>query len=172
MTIQRISLYLFLLMVVCTISTKEVHSWTTTTTTTTTTTNHNVISRRDGILQTVLFTTSIMIRPAMAIDDGYSVTSRGIKYKVIQEPKDVNSDTPIRAQKVKAKYTLYLNGFPEDTDKSIQVDSSNRLVFGEKPFEFYAGVSQVIKGVSTKKPNYFQYYNPTCLQTHTLILLL
>ena len=77
----------------------------------------------------------------------YITTDRGIKYKVTAPPSDASSATPERAQKVKAKYTLYLNGFPEDTDKSTKIDSSKGL-FGEKPFEFLAGVSQVIKGVS------------------------
>jgi hypothetical protein len=56
---------------------------------------------------------------------------------------------------VKAKYTLYLNGFPEDTAKASKIDSS-KGVFGEKPFEFLAGVSQVIKGVSVVKIEHMQ----------------
>ena len=42
---------------------------------------------------------------------------------------------------MKAKYTLYLNGFPDDTPNSKKVDSSKLA-----PFGFVAGVSQVIKG--------------------------
>ena len=56
-------------------------------------------------------------------------------------PTDVNSPKPVRAQKVKAKYTLYLNGFPEDNSNSKKIDSSKGRLF-----EFIAGVSQVIKG--------------------------
>ena len=143
-------MYLFTF-IVCAISTKEVFSWTTNNNN-----NNNILSRRDSIITTVLVTTATVTSiPPSAIatttDDensnGYILTSRGLKYKVTKAPDDPNSDTPTRAQKVKAKYTLYLNGFPEDTDKAMKVDSSNGL-FGEKPFEFYAGVSQVIKGVS------------------------
>jgi len=93
----------------------------------------------------VAASTSAFLRPAYAEDDGYVTTPRGIKYKITQPPVDPASATPDRAQKVKAKYTLYLNGFPEDTDKAVKVDSS-KGIFGEKPFEFLAGVSQVIKG--------------------------
>jgi len=77
--------------------------------------------------------------------DDYITTSRGLKYKVVTPPTDPDSPLPLRAQKVKAKYTLYLNGFPEDTESSKKIDSSKGLL-GEKPFEFLAGVSQVIKG--------------------------
>ena len=87
-------------------------------------------------------------------DDGYITTSRGLKYKVITPPINTKSSTPQRAQKVKTKYTLYVNGFPEDDDdssspnnkKSVKIDSTNKLFLGEQPFEFLAGVSQVIKG--------------------------
>ncbi len=121
--------------------TKHVQSW-----------SSDLVSRRDAgsaVISTVMMTS---IYPALAetgdVDsDGYITTSRGIKYKVTKAPDDPNSDTPARAQKVKAKYTLYLNGFPEDTDKASKIDSSKGFL-GEKPFEFLAGVSQVIKGVS------------------------
>lgn len=77
--------------------------------------------------------------------DEYIATPRGLKYKTTKSPDDPESQTPERAQKVKASYTLYLNGFPEDTTSSVKVDSSKGFL-GEKPFEFLAGVSQVIKG--------------------------
>ncbi len=78
-------------------------------------------------------------------EDGYITTPRGVKYKVVKPPNDENSPSPKRAQKVKAFYTLYLNGFPEDVPSSTKIDSSKGFL-GEKPFEFLAGVSQVIKG--------------------------
>eukprot|EP00562_Extubocellulus_spinifer_P016039 CAMPEP_0178577072 /NCGR_PEP_ID=MMETSP0697-20121206/20806_1 /TAXON_ID=265572 /ORGANISM="Extubocellulus spinifer, Strain CCMP396" /LENGTH=210 /DNA_ID=CAMNT_0020212333 /DNA_START=1 /DNA_END=630 /DNA_ORIENTATION=- len=68
---------------------------------------------------------------------------RGLKYQVTKVPRCIDCATPERAQKVKALYTLWLGGFPEDGGK--QIDSSKGIL-GEKPFEFYAGVSQVIKG--------------------------
>lgn len=76
----------------------------------------------------------------------YSISPRGVIYKVTKPPNDPTSPTPERAQKVKATYTLYLNGFPEDTPDSVKIDSSKGIFGGEKPFEFLAGVSQVIKG--------------------------
>jgi hypothetical protein len=70
---------------------------------------------------------------------------RGLRYMIVKPPTDPNSASPQRAQNVKAKYTLYVNGFPEDTNNSKKIDSSSGLL-GEKPFGFLAGVSQVIKG--------------------------
>jgi peptidylprolyl isomerase len=77
--------------------------------------------------------------------EGYEDGPRGLKYKVIKPATDPASPSPQRAQKVKAKYTLYLNGFPDDNPNAKKVDSS-KGPFGEKPLEFVAGVSQVIKG--------------------------
>ena len=82
--------------------------------------------------------------PAFA-DDAYKTTDKGIKYQVTAPPTDADSPSPVRAQKVKTKYTLWLNGFPEDTASAKKIDSS-KGPFGDKPFEFFAGVSQVIKG--------------------------
>lgn len=48
----------------------------------------------------------------------YITTPEGIEYMVTKDPKDSSSPKPVRAQKVKASYTLYLNGFPEDTPSS------------------------------------------------------
>eukprot|EP00984_Skeletonema_dohrnii_P037330 scaffold39314_cov155-Skeletonema_dohrnii-CCMP3373.AAC.4 len=76
---------------------------------------------------------------------GYEDGPRGLKYKVIKPPTDPNSPSPQRAQKVKATYTLWLKGFPDVTPNAKKVDSS-KGPFGEKPFEFIAGVGQVIKG--------------------------
>mmetsp|Transcript_502 Transcript_502/g.1137 ORF Transcript_502/g.1137 Transcript_502/m.1137 type:complete len:202 (-) Transcript_502:84-689(-) len=82
--------------------------------------------------------------PAFA-DDVYTTTDKGIKYQVTAPPTDSDSPSPVRGQKVKTKYTLWLNGFPEDTPSAQKIDSS-KGPFGDKPFEFFAGVSQVIKG--------------------------
>jgi FKBP-type peptidyl-prolyl cis-trans isomerase len=59
----------------------------------------------------------------------------------MKPPTDPTSQSPQRAQKVKAKYTLWLNGFPDDTPNAKKVDSSKLGSFG-----FIAGVSQVIRG--------------------------
>lgn len=80
-----------------------------------------------------------------ASTEGYQEGPRGLKYKVIKPPTDPTSPNPQRAQKVKAKYTLYLNGFPDDNPNAKKVDSSKGPL-GEKPLEFVAGVSQVIRG--------------------------
>ena len=114
-----------------------------------TTLQSDTLSRRqilvDGISTALISSTLIsQTLPAWA-DDGFQTTDSGIKYKVTSPPTDVNSPKPVRAQKVKAKYTLYLNGFPEDNSNSKKIDSS-KGPFGDKPFEFTAGVSQVIKG--------------------------
>ena len=111
------------------------------------------VSRRDalqkvGLASLIASTPSLLVLPANADDDkdkGYITTPRGLKYKVTQPPTDATSPTPQRAQNVKAKYTLYLNGFPEDTFSATKIDSS-KGVFGEKPFGFMAGVGGVIKG--------------------------
>mmetsp|Transcript_11046 Transcript_11046/g.20647 ORF Transcript_11046/g.20647 Transcript_11046/m.20647 type:complete len:203 (-) Transcript_11046:961-1569(-) len=88
--------------------------------------------------------TTLLPRPSFA-EEEYITADSGIKYQVVTPPTDPNSPTPARGQKVKAKYTLYLNGFPADTAQAKKIDSS-KGPFGEKPFEFFAGVSQVIKG--------------------------
>jgi hypothetical protein len=111
----------------------------------------NQLTRRDtlqtvSLVSLVASTTPLFLLPAHAEDDGCITTPRGIKYKITQPPLDQTSATPDRAQRVKAKYTLYLNGFPEDPNgKAVKIDSSKGIL-GEKPFEFLAGVSQVIKG--------------------------
>lgn len=92
------------------------------------------------------FVSSSTPLPAYAdVSDEYITTERGLQYIVTKPPNDPNSANPERAQKVKASYTLYLNGFPEDTPSAVKIDSSKGFL-GEKPFEFLAGVSQVIKG--------------------------
>lgn len=115
-----------------------------------TTPQSDTLSRRKILvdsISTALISSTLISQttlPAWA-DDGFQTTDSGIKYKVTSPPTDVNSPKPVRAQKVKAKYTLYLNGFPEDNSNSKKIDSS-KGPFGDKPFEFVAGVSQVIKG--------------------------
>jgi FKBP-type peptidyl-prolyl cis-trans isomerase len=80
--------------------------------------------------------------PTNAIDLGdYVDGPRGILYQVTKASPD--GIKPERSQKVKTLYTLYLGGFAEDGGK--QIDSSKKWFGLEKPFEFVAGVSQVIK---------------------------
>jgi len=115
-----------------------------------TSTQPDTLSRRQILvdsISTALISSTLISQttlPAWA-DDGFQTTESGIKYKVTSPATDVNSPKPVRAQKVKAKYTLYLNGFPEDNSNAKKIDSS-KGPFGDKPFEFLAGVSQVIKG--------------------------
>lgn len=108
------------------------------------------VTRNTFLSQTTAFTVGLNVLhvehvSADATEEGYITTPRGLKYKVMKPPTDSESPNPVRAQKVKASYTLYLNGFPEDTPASKKIDSSKGL-FGDVPFEFVAGVSQVIKG--------------------------
>ena len=118
--------------------------------------SNDVISRRDvskiitsgGISGACLASIigSFAPQPSLAVvDEEYITSDRGIKYKVVTPPLDPTSPSPVRGQKVEAKYTLYLNGFPDDTPQARKVDSS-KGPFGEKPFKFFAGVGQVIKG--------------------------
>uniref|UniRef100_A0A6S8XYD4 peptidylprolyl isomerase n=2 Tax=Ditylum brightwellii TaxID=49249 RepID=A0A6S8XYD4_9STRA len=87
---------------------------------------------------------SLLTNPdASALDlSEYSDGPQGIKYLVTKEG-NADKPKPQRAQKVKTSYTLTLNGFKEDGGK--QIDSS-KGIFGDKPFEFYVGTKQVIKG--------------------------
>ena len=64
--------------------------------------------------------------PALAEEGEYITTDRGIKYKVVKEA-DPSSPTPVRGQKVKAIYTLYLNGFPEDTAQAKKVHTTLKI---------------------------------------------
>lgn len=78
-------------------------------------------------------------------NEGYDFVDgpRGLRYAVTKAPRCLDCATPERAQRVKTTYTLWIGGFPEDGGKKI--DSSQGLL-GNKPFEFYAGVQEVIKG--------------------------
>lgn len=102
------------------------------------------LSRRDAFLTTAgLITSTTICYPASAATDlsQYKDGPRGLKYLVTVEGSGTYK--PQRAQKVKTSYSLFLDGFPEDGGKPI--DSSKGL-FGDKPFEFNVGVSEVIKG--------------------------
>lgn len=75
------------------------------------------VSRRQIIDRTLVGGTAaatflVGIAPPSLADDGegYVTTDRGLKYKVTSPPSDPDSPTPVRGQKVKAKYTLYLKG--------------------------------------------------------------
>ncbi|KAL7552264.1 hypothetical protein ACHAWF_015496, partial [Thalassiosira exigua] len=109
-----------------------------------------IVSRRElgkTIIGSGACLTSIVgsfVPPSLA-EEEYTAADRGIKYKVVTPPTDPTFPTPARGQQVQAKYTLYLNGFPDDTAQAKKIDSS-KGPFGEKPFKFVAGVGQVIKG--------------------------
>lgn len=107
----------------------------------------STFTRRDFVSVSITASTGTFYQLSAEADTGddFITTQRGLKYKVVKPPNDVDSPSPKRAQKVKASYTLYLNGFPEDTPSSVKIDSSKGFL-GEKPFGFLAGVSQVIKG--------------------------
>lgn len=86
-------------------------------------------------------TTIALFEPSAAnAADGYQDGPRGLKYLVTNEG---DGSKPVRGQKIKTSYTLYLNGWPENGGKKI--DSSKGLL-GDKPFEFNVGVSMVVKG--------------------------
>lgn len=65
---------------------------------------------------------------------------RGLKYLVTKEG---DGPTPVRAQKVSTKYTLTINGFPEDKG-SKQIDSNTGFL--GQPFKVPVGVGMVVKG--------------------------
>ena len=107
-----------------------------------------ILSRRDvfrgttatGLISAML---NVVALPAYAGTDLSQFTDgpRGLKYLVTSE--GTGTTKPQRAQKVKTSYSLFLGGFPEDGGKPID---SSKGMFGDKPFEFHAGVSEVIKG--------------------------
>ena len=65
---------------------------------------------------------------------------RGIKYKILREGE--GGESPVRGQKIEAKYTLWTGAFGEDGGK--QVDSNTGFL--GRPFSTYVGVGNVIKG--------------------------
>lgn len=106
------------------------------------------LSRRDafrvttatGLVSAML---SVVTLPALAETDlsQFKDGPRGLKYFVTSE--GTGTTKPQRAQKVKTSYSLFLGGFPEDGGKPVD---SSKGIFGDKPFEFHVGVSEVIKG--------------------------
>lgn len=103
-----------------------------------------VLSRRDAIAPLILTPIVGTLFPAgtAAIDvDEYSDGPRGLKYKVITPG---TGSKPVRGQKIKTEYTLYLDGFPDDGGKKI--DSTKDMFGSQRPFEFMVGVSMVVKG--------------------------
>ncbi|KAL3917924.1 MAG: hypothetical protein SGARI_007595 [Bacillariaceae sp.] len=62
-----------------------------------------------------------------------------IRYKILQEG---SGEPPVRAQQIKAKYTLWTGGFGEDGGK--QVDSNTGFL--GRPLSVIVGVGRVIKG--------------------------
>eukprot|EP00978_Attheya_sp_CCMP212_P004425 scaffold9686_cov54-Attheya_sp.AAC.2 len=103
----------------------------------------------------VAFLATAAVDPANAavLDLGvYQDGPRGIRYLVTQKPPASATTTvvkPERATQVKASYTLYLGGFPKEPvaeGRMVTKIDSSKGPFGEKPFEFFAGVGEVIKG--------------------------
>jgi hypothetical protein len=102
------------------------------------------ISRRHAFLPLVGLTSFALTAgapSALALTDisNYQDGPRGLKYLVTNEG---TGEKPQRGQKIKTSYTLWGKGFPEDGGRMID---SSKGVFGNKPFEFYVGVSQVVK---------------------------
>jgi hypothetical protein len=79
--------------------------------------------------------------PALAASDlsGFQDGPRGIKYQILKEGE---GDKPVRAQKVKTKYTLWTGGFGEDGGNKVD---SNTGFLG-RPLDVTVGVGRVIKG--------------------------
>uniref|UniRef100_A0A7S1Z7X8 peptidylprolyl isomerase n=1 Tax=Trieres chinensis TaxID=1514140 RepID=A0A7S1Z7X8_TRICV len=115
---------------------------------------HSLSVQTERTRREILSNSAVSIFPAFALTQhgvpaaiaaelgGYVDGPRGLKYVVTKEGNP-EVPKPERAQEVKTSYTLYLGGFPEDGGK--QIDSSKGL-FGDQPFKFLAGVSQVISG--------------------------
>jgi len=110
-----------------------------------------------GPMVAFLATATTAVEPANAavLDVGlYQDGPRGIRYLVTQQPPPPPASTttvvkPERATQVKASYTLYLGGFPKEPvaeGRIVTKIDSSKGPFGEKPFEFFAGVGEVIKG--------------------------
>lgn len=114
-----------------------------------------IVARRDAMKTTmatlmgavVIGSSSMAFVPsAMAAPlnlEEYKDGPRGLKYIVTKEAASADAPKPQRAQTVKASYSLYLNGFKEDNGRLIDTSSG---IFGDKPLQFTAGVSKVIKG--------------------------
>ena len=102
------------------------------------------LSRRDAFSPLVFAPLVGTLFPNIANSiDGTDFTdgSRGLKYQIITPGTGVK---PVRGQKIKTEYTLYLVGFPENGGKKI--DSTKDIFGNQRPFEFMVGVSMVVKG--------------------------
>jgi FKBP-type peptidyl-prolyl cis-trans isomerase len=102
------------------------------------------LSRRDAFSPLVFAPFVGTLFPTIANSiDGTDFTdgSRGLKYQIITPGTGVK---PVRGQKIKTEYTLYLVGFPENGGKKI--DSTKDIFGTQRPFEFMVGVSMVVKG--------------------------
>jgi peptidylprolyl isomerase len=105
----------------------------------------SAVNRREALIVTSSSVLTGLIAltpmPALASSDlsGFQDGPRGIKYKILKEGE---GDKPVRAQKVKTKYTLWTGGFGEDGGK--QVDSNTGFL--GRPLDVIVGVGRVIKG--------------------------
>ena len=102
------------------------------------------LSRRDAFSPLVIapFVGPLLPTIANAIDGmDFTDDSKGFKYQVMTPGTGVK---PVRGQKIKTEYTLYLVGFPENGGKKI--DSTKDIFGNQRPFEFMVGVSMVVKG--------------------------
>ena len=80
--------------------------------------------------------------PAFAVESDLSKFQdgpRGLKYQILKEGE---GESPVRGQKIEAKYTLWTGSFGEDGGK--QVDSNTGFL--GRPFGVNVGVGNVIKG--------------------------
>ena len=80
--------------------------------------------------------------PAFAVESDLSKFQdgpRGLKYQILKEGE---GGSPVRGQKIEAKYTLWTGSFGEDGGK--QVDSNTGFL--GRPFGVNVGVGNVIKG--------------------------
>jgi peptidylprolyl isomerase len=105
----------------------------------------SAVNRREALIVTSTSVLTGLITltpmPALAASDlsGFQDGPRGIKYQILKEGE---GDKPVRAQKVKTKYTLWTGGFGEDGGK--QVDSNTGFL--GRPLDVIVGVGRVIKG--------------------------
>lgn len=84
--------------------------------------------------------------PALATFD-YQQGPEGLQYQILTAgSNNSDKDKPQRGQKIETSYTLWINGFPEDSPASKKIDSSTKPILGDSPFKVRAGVSQVIRG--------------------------
>ena len=84
---------------------------------------------------------SALAPPSLALSDisAFSDGPRGIKFLITKEG---NGEKPLRAQQVYTRYSLWIEGFPEDNGKPID----SNVGFLRRPFPVVVGVGSVIKG--------------------------